>query len=123
MTSEVVKEVRGRIKQKEWLYETKASLEAGQMTDELADMLTALVKRFANHPNYCRFTYNEDMQAHAMMALCKSWQHFNPEKSDNAFAYYVTVIKCAFANFQGKERKQRDVKEDYKNYIDTEQHF
>jgi hypothetical protein len=37
------------------------------------------------------------------------WRSFNPEKSNNPFAYFTQVIKRAFYQYQNLERRQRDI--------------
>lgn len=133
MPSKVVLKIRRKIKRKEWLYEVIASKKMGRMSDRLAIMLTKLVKGYAGSGRFKQYVYNEDMQAHAMMLLCKSWHHFKPELSDNPFAFYTQCIKGAFCNYLGKERNQRVVKEGLAlenaskdtSYlmVDDEQHF
>ena len=112
MASEIVKKIRTRIKRKEWLYEVVASKRIGKMSDRLATMLIELVKRYAGDDGrYKQLTYSGDMQAHALMILCRTWHKFKPELSDNPFAYYTQCIKGAFCNYLSKEMKEREIRE------------
>jgi DNA-directed RNA polymerase specialized sigma subunit len=81
------------------------------MTRELAKMLQLLCYRYANKGNYINYTYNDDMQAYAMMMLCKTWNAFDPEKSSNPFAFYTQCIKHSFSQFLNSEKRQRDIRD------------
>lgn len=96
---------------KDLLEQIKLSKAQGKMTNELAKMLQLLCYRYANKGNYINYTYNEDMQAYAMMMLCKTWNAFDPAKSDNPFAFYTQCIKHSFSQYLNAEKKQRDVRD------------
>lgn len=96
---------------KDLLEQIRQSKAKGQMTGELAKMLQLLCYRYANKGNYINYTYNNDMQAYAMMMLCKTWNAFNPEKSSNPFAFYTQCIKHSFSQFLNSEKRQRDIRD------------
>lgn len=56
-------------------------------------------------------SYNEDMQAYAMMMLVRTWNSFNPEKSNNPFAFFTQCIKHSFIQYLNQEKRQRDVRD------------
>lgn len=88
------------------------SREQNQMTDELAKMLTLLCDKYAKHSDYSRiFSYNDDMKAFAMLTVVKVWRSFNPEKSNNPFAYFTQILRHAFYQYLNHETKQRTVKD------------
>lgn len=83
----------------------------GKMSDTLAKMCVTLVDKYAMHPNYANIYYNkEDMIAHAYFTLFKSWHYFNPDKSNNPFAYYTQITKHAFYEYLRKEKQQMDIR-------------
>ena len=82
-----------------------------QMTDKLAHMLQTLAARYAKRGNFAGYSYNEDMQAFAMMMLVRTWKSFNPEKSSNPFAFFTQCIKNSFIQYLKAERRQRDVRD------------
>lgn len=92
------------------LPEVKKSKEAGKMTDTLARMLMLLCANYARKGNFVNYSYNEDMQAYAMMMLVRTWHSFDPEKGSNPFAFFTQCIKNSFIQFLKHEQKQRDVK-------------
>ena len=96
---------------KDLIAEVIASKEEGRMSDKLARMLQMLAQRFARKPNYIGYTFNEDMQAYAMMHLCKTWSRFDEKKFSNAFAYYTQCVYNSFSQYLNKEKTQREVRD------------
>lgn len=94
------------------LAEVVASKEKGKMTDKLAHMLMLLCLRYATKPGYAGYTYNDDMQGYALMMLCRTWHKFDPEKSDNPFAFYTQCIKHSFIQYLNQEKRQRDIRDE-----------
>ena len=82
-----------------------------RMTDRLAHMLQTLALRYGRKGNFANYTYNEDMQAYAMMMLVRTWNSFNPEKSQNPFAFFTQCIKNSFIQFLNQEKRQRDIRD------------
>lgn len=96
---------------KELLAEVMRSKEMGQMSNELAMMLQLLCSRYAKKGNFINYSYNEDMQAYALMMLVRTWNSFDPEKSNNPFAFFTQCIKNSFIQFLNQEKRQRDVRD------------
>lgn len=94
---------------KDMLAEVIASQKAGKMSPTLANMMMLLTKRYAKKGNFAYYSYNDDMQSHALLNICKAWDKFNPEKSNNPFAYYTQFIKNAFVQFINKEAKHTNL--------------
>lgn len=82
------------------------------MSDTLARMLTLLTAKYGRSGQFSGYTFNEDMQAYALMMLCKTWAGFKPERSNNAFAYYTQCIKSSFKQYLNREKVQRLVRDE-----------
>lgn len=93
------------------LAEFKLSREKGEMTKELAKMVMLICERYARRGSYASYTYNEDLQSFALMNLVKSWKSFNPEKSQNPFAYFTSCIHNSFLQYLNQERKHRNIRD------------
>lgn len=100
------------IKNKDLLAEVIICKEAGFMSDKLARMLQLLTAKYGRSAQFGGYSYNEDMQAYALMMLCKTWVGFKPERSDNAFAYYTQSIKNSFKQYLNREKVQRVVRDE-----------
>lgn len=96
---------------KELFNEIKIAKKRGQMTDRLARMLQLLCAKYAKKGNFVNYTYNDDMQAYAMMMLVRTWNSFNPEKSDNPFAFFTQCIKNSFIQYLNQEKRQRNIRD------------
>lgn len=96
---------------KQLLPEVKLCKEQGKMSDKLAMMLQLLCARYAKKANWVNYTYNEDMQAYAMLMLVRTWNSFNPEKSSNPFAFFTQCIKHSFIQFLNQEKKHRNIRD------------
>lgn len=96
---------------KDLLAEVKRSKRKGEMSDKLARMLQMLCNRYAKKGNFINYTYNDDMQAYAMMMLVRTWNSFKPEKSSNPFAFFTQCIKNSFIQYLNQEKRQRNIRD------------
>jgi DNA-directed RNA polymerase specialized sigma24 family protein len=96
---------------KDLMAQVQISRENDQMSDRLAHMLQTLAARYGRKGNWANYTYNEDMQAYAMMMLVRTWRSFDPKKSNNPFAFFTQCIKNSFIQFLNQERRQRDIRD------------
>ena len=85
------------LKNKNLLHEYHRSMERGEITPELVKMFQLLVGRISRKFHYANYADREDAESTAMYQLLKYWYKFNPEKSDNPFAYYTQIAKVGFA--------------------------
>lgn len=97
---------------KDLLAEHAKSVEAEKMTPKLAHMLQTLCARYAKRGQFANYTYNDDMQAYAMLMLVRTWKSFNPEKSTNAFAFFTQCVKNSFIQYLNQERRQRNIRDE-----------
>jgi hypothetical protein len=93
------------------LPEVVASKAACKMSPKLAGMLMLLTRRIASRPSFSGYTFKEDMIAEALADLCKNALKFNPERSDNPFAFYTSCIHNSFLGFLNVEKKHRRIRD------------
>lgn len=103
---------RKYLNNRDLLEQVLLSKEKGQMTDKLAHMLQTLTARYGRKGNWSGYTYNDDMQAYAMMMLVRTWNSFNPEKSKNPFAFFTQCIKNSFIQFLNQEKRHRNIRDE-----------
>lgn len=96
---------------RELLVSIRDSKAKGEMTPRLASQLQLLCARYGKKGNYINYTYNEDMQAYAMLMLVRTWNSFKLEKSDNPFAFFTQCIKNSFSQYLNHEKRQRNVRD------------
>ena len=85
------------VSNKELCKEIIISKEKGQLTPEALKMLDRMVREISKIFNYKLEEDREDCQSFAMEDVIKYWNRFNPEKSNNAFAFYTQMIKHGYA--------------------------
>lgn len=93
------------------LPEVIKSKTAGKISAQLAEMLMLLTKRYASRPAFSGYTFRDDMVAEALADLCKNALKFNPERSDNPFAFYTSCIHNSFLGFLNVEKKHRKIRD------------
>jgi hypothetical protein len=103
---------RNYLSKKELLGAVMESKRLGYMSDDLAFKLQLLASKYARSAQFARYTYNDDMQAYAMMMLVRTWNSFNPEKSDNPFAFFTQCIKNSFRQYLNLEKRQRNIRDE-----------
>ena len=97
---------------RDMLAEVVESKRIDEPTPKLANMFMLLVARYGKKYNYANYTYNDDMQAYALMMLVKTWRAFKPERSQNPFAFFTQCIKNSFNQFLNLEKKQRNIRDE-----------
>jgi DNA-directed RNA polymerase specialized sigma24 family protein len=106
----VIPKKKNYLNNKDLLAEVVKSKAQQQMSDKLALMLTMLCKKYAKRGNFANYSYNDDMQGYAMLMLVKTWNSFDPAKSNNPFAFFTQCIKNSFIQYLNHEKTQRDIK-------------
>ncbi len=96
---------------KELLIAVRESKEQGKMSNKLANMLQLLCSKYATKGSFVNYSYNEDMQAYAMMMLVRTWNSFDPSKSNNPFAFFTQCIKNSFIQYLNQEKRHRTVRD------------
>ena len=86
------------------------------VTDYIARCFLQIAQRLSFRPNFINYTYKDDMISDGLENCLAYMHNFNPENSDNPFAYFTLIIYYAFLRRIQKEKKQQYVK--YK-YFDT----
>lgn len=68
-----------------------------ELSKEALDMFILMADKFSNKLTYVYPEDKQDCIATAIMDCFLYWRGYDPEKSDNAFAYYTQIIKHGFA--------------------------
>ena len=61
-------------------------------------------------PNFVNYMFKEDMISDGIENCIQYIHNFNPEKSQNPFAYFTQIIHYAFLRRIQKEKKQLEIK-------------
>ena len=82
-------------------------------SERLGEIFMDLVENFATKKNFSSYSYLEEMKSRAIQFLLMYSKSFNPEKSNNAFAYCTQIVKNAFIQVIKKEKKRQEGKKAY----------
>jgi hypothetical protein len=70
--------------------------------------------KIANHlsykPNFVNYMFKEDMISDGIENCLQYIHNFNPEKSQNPFAYFTQIIHYAFLRRIQREKRQMEIK-------------
>lgn len=70
--------------------------------------------KIANHlsfkPNFVNYMFKEDMISDGIENCVQYVHNFNPQKSQNPFAYFTQIIHYAFLRRIQREKRQLDIK-------------
>jgi len=69
-----------------------------------------IAQRLATRPNFVGYSYKEEMIGDAIENCLRYLHNFNPEKTNNPFAYFTQIVYNAFLRRIEKEKKQLYIK-------------
>ena len=84
---------------------------AGKLSNKLAKYLWMIAERYSYSPSFANYSFREDMVSIAVVNLCANWYKFDPEKSDNPFAFYTTAAYRSFLQYLAEEKKHREIRD------------
>jgi DNA-directed RNA polymerase specialized sigma subunit len=103
------------VKYKEELYTAKVHNKSKPRIPEyVGESILLICNRLSFKPNFINYTYKDDMIADGIENCIMAVDNFNPEKSDNPFAYFTQIAFNAFLRRIAKEKKQTYIK--HKNF-------
>ena len=101
----------------EWNNRCKEAKKQNKHPPPVTNYIGECFLKIANHlsyrPNFINYTYREEMISDGIENCLQYVHNFNPEKSDNPFAYFTQIIYYAFLRRIQKEKKQAHVKNKY----------
>lgn len=83
-----------------------AGEERPRVPDYIGTCIYQIATRLATKPNFSGYSYKEDMISDGIENCLLYINNFNPEKSQNPFAYFTQIIWYAFLRRIQKEKKQ-----------------
>lgn len=82
-----------------------------RMTEYIGECIYKIATRLSTRPNFINYTYRDEMICDAIENCLQYINNFNPEKSNNAFAYITQICYYAFLRRIQKEKKQVFIKQ------------
>src|SRR6056300_790624 len=91
--------------------------EKGERRPMVPNYVAECIMKIAIHlsykPNFSNYTFKEDMISDGIENCLQYIDNFNPEKSNNPFAYFTQIIYYAFLRRIAKEKKHLYTKYKY----------
>ena len=81
-----------------------------RITHYLAECFLKIATHLSYRPNFINYTFRDDMISDGIENCLQYLDNFNPEKSNNPFAYFTQIIYYAFIRRIQKEKKQTTIK-------------
>jgi len=92
----------------------KEAEECGDPTPKIPEYIGECIflisTRLATKPNFSGYSYKDDMISDGIENCIQYIHNFDPEKSQNPFAYFTQIIWFAFLRRIQKEKKQMYIK-------------
>ena len=76
----------------------------------IGDCFLKIVTHLSFKPNFVNYMFKDDMICDGIENCVQYIHNFNPEKSQNPFAYFTQIIHYAFLRRIQKEKKQIEIK-------------
>ena len=80
------------------------------VTNYIGECFLKIATHLSYRPNFINYTYRDEMISDGIENCLQYVKNFNPEKSQNPFAYFTQIIYYAFLRRITKEKKQTHVK-------------
>ena len=81
------------------------------ITNYIGECFLKIANHLSYRPNFINYTYKEDMISDGIENCLTYVANFDPEKSNNPFAYFTQIIYYAFIRRIQKEKKQTTIKQ------------
>ena len=95
-----IKEYKIKIKEAE-----AAGLPKPQIPNYLGECILKIATHLSYKPNFINYSYRDDMILDGIENCINYFDNFDPDKSNNPFAYYTQIIYYAFLRRIQKEKK------------------
>ena len=85
-------------------------IEPPPIPDYAGECFLKIAEKLSHRPNFINYAFREEMVSDGIENCVMYANNFNPEKSQNPFAYFTQIIHYAFLRRIQKEKKQLDIK-------------
>jgi hypothetical protein len=76
----------------------------------IGECFLKMATHYSFKPNFVNYMFKEDMISDGIENCLQYIHNFNPEKSQNPFAYFTQIIHFAFLRRIQREKKQMEIK-------------
>lgn len=86
-------------------------LEKPRVSNYIGGCFLKIATHLSYRPNFINYMYKDDMICDGVENCIQYIDNFDPEKSNNPFAYFTQIVYYAFLRRIQKEKRQMDIKE------------
>ena len=94
-------------------------IEPPVIPDYAGECFLKIAEKLSHRPNFINYAFREEMVSDGIENCVMYANNFNPEKSQNPFAYFTQIIYYAFLRRIEKETKQLYIKYKTMNEFDS----
>lgn len=89
--------------------------DSGEMSDELANMVSKIANKLSFASNFVNYTYREEMVGDGIVRMFKALmsKKYDREKGTNPFSYFTRI---AFNAFRNRIKKEKHIHEAHERY-------
>lgn len=91
-------------------YSKENDTEKPRIPRYIGECFLKIATHLSYKPNFVNYMFKEDMISDGIENCVQYIYNFNPEKSQNPFAYFTQIINYAFLRRIQKEKKQMEIK-------------
>jgi DNA-directed RNA polymerase specialized sigma subunit len=88
-----------------------------QVPNYIGQSILLICNNLAKKPNFSGYTYKQEMISDGIIDCVSAVDNFDPDKTNNPFAYFTQIAWNAFIRRIHKEKKQSYIK--HKNFINS----
>ena len=81
-----------------------------RMPNYIGECFLKIATHLSYKPNFVNYMFKDDMVCDGIENCVQYINNFNPEKSQNPFAYFTQIIHYAFLRRIQREKKQMEIK-------------
>lgn len=81
-----------------------------KIPEYIGECFLKIANNLAKRPNFCMYTYKDEMISDAIENCLMYFENFDSAKSSNPFAYFTQICWYAFVRRIAKEKKQQYIK-------------
>ena len=81
-----------------------------QITNYIGECFLKIATHLSFKPNFVNYIFKDDMISDGIENCVQYIDNFNPEKSQNPFAYFTQIIHYAFLRRIQREKRQLEIK-------------
>ena len=114
------------VKNKEMLEQLRLYKKSGKISETLGEMFLLIARNLSNKSNFGGYTWKEEMISEAVLTCVKYCKNFDPEKSNNPFAYFTKYCYNSFIGYIKKQNKHGSIKQtlyDNKELVETDNFY